>query len=389
MSLIPYGRQDINEADIQAVIDVLHSDFLTQGPAVPAFEETLSKYCGAKHAVAVNSATSALHLACLALDVGKGDVVWTSSITFVASANCALYCGATIDFVDINPLTYNLDIEKLKYKLEEARQKNCLPKVVIPVHLCGQSCEMEEINKLGKEFGFRIIEDASHAVGGKYKNKPIGNCRYSDITIFSFHPVKIVTTGEGGMLLTNDKELLQKIILLRSHGITRDPNLMTHPPDGSWYYQQITLGFNYRMTDIQAALGISQMKRLDHFINQRQKLAKAYDNLLEHLPIILPCQHPDSYSAYHLYVIRLKLDEIKPSHRKVFSDLRKQGIGVNLHYIPVHTQPYYQSLGLKFQNLSQTEQYYKDAISLPLFPTLKESSQKHIVETLENVLLGN
>ena len=345
--MIPYGRQDISEADIQAVVDVLRSDYLTQGPAVPAFENAVANYCKVKHAVAVNSATSALHIACLALGVGKGDIVWTSPITFVASANCALYCGAAVDFVDIDPRTYNMSMERLAEKLAQAEKSGSLPKVVIPVHLCGQPCDMAAIRLLGQQYGFKIIEDASHAIGGKYRGEPIGNCRYSDITVFSFHPVKIITTGEGGMAVTNDSSLAKSMQLLRSHGITRDVGEMTHAPDGPWYYQQIDLGYNYRMTDIQAALGLSQMQRLDEFVTKRHTIAKRYDQLLADLPVVTPWQHADSYSGLHLYVIRLKLKNIQKTHREVFEVLRAAGIGVNLHYIPIYHQPYYQGLGFK------------------------------------------
>lgn len=386
MSFIPYGHQDINPADIQAVVDVLQSDFLTQGPAAPAFEQAVSQYCGASHALAVNSATSALHIACLALGVGKGDIVWTSPITFVASANCALYCGANVDFVDIDPRTYNMSVAQLRSKLEQARQQNCLPKVVIPVHLCGQPCEMAQIHQLSVEFGFRIIEDASHAIGGRYQGEPIGNCRYSDITVFSFHPVKIITTAEGGMALTNNAELAQKMALLRSHGITRDPAQMTHESDGAWYYQQIELGFNYRMTDMQAALGVSQMQRLDEFVTRRHELARRYDELLAHLPVTLPWQHPDSYSGLHLYVIRLQLDKIGLTHREVFNALRVQGIGVNLHYIPVHTQPYYRAMGFQDQDFPETEQYYQEAISLPMFSAMTDTQQQTVYDVIKGIL---
>lgn len=386
MSFIPYGRQDISEADIQAVVDVLRSDFLTQGPAVPAFEQAVSDYCGAQYAVAVNSATSALHIACLALGVGKGDVVWTSPITFVASANCALYCGASVDFVDIDARTYNLSVEQLRIKLEQARQQNRLPKVVIPVHLCGQPCEMEQIHQLSQEFGFKIIEDASHAIGGKYQSEPIGSCRYSDITVFSFHPVKIITTAEGGIAVTNHTELAEKMSLLRSHGITRDPAQMTHEPDGAWYYQQVDLGFNYRMTDMQAALGLSQMQRLDVFVQRRHELAQRYNELLAHLPLTLPWQHPDGYSGLHLYVVRLQLAAIKLTHREVFDALRQQGIGVNLHYIPVHTQPYYQVMGYQNGKFSESERYYQEAISLPMFSAMTDEQQETVCLTLTKIL---
>jgi UDP-4-amino-4,6-dideoxy-N-acetyl-beta-L-altrosamine transaminase len=384
--MIPYGRQEISEADIQAVVDVLRSDFLTQGPVVPAFENSIAKYCGVDHAVATNSATSALHIACLALGVGKGDLVWTSPITFVASANCALYCGADVDFVDIDPRTYNMSTESLAEKLSRAEQSGRIPKVVIPVHLCGQPCDMASIHDLGQRYGFKIIEDASHAIGGKYKGEPIGNCRYSDITVFSFHPVKIITTGEGGMALTNDEKLSRHMQLLRSHGITRDSDEMTHAPDGPWYYQQIELGFNYRMTDLQAALGLSQMRRLDEFVSKRHQLANHYDHVLADYPIVTPWRHTDSYSGFHLYVIRLKLDEIGNTHRQIFEAMRAAGIGVNLHYIPVHMQPYYENLKFAEGDFPVAEQFYRQAMSLPLFPKLEPRQQELVCEALKNCL---
>jgi UDP-4-amino-4,6-dideoxy-N-acetyl-beta-L-altrosamine transaminase len=380
--MIPYGRQDISEADIQAVVEVLRSDYLTQGPTVPAFEKCVSDYCHVRFSVAVNSATSALHIACLSLGVGPGDTVWTSPVTFVASANCALYCGAKVDFVDIDPRTYNMSIERLAEKLAHAEKNHNLPKVVIPVHLCGQSCDMNSIHKLSQRYGFKIIEDASHAIGSKYQSEPIGNCRYSDITVFSFHPVKIITTAEGGLATTNNAKLASKMQLLRSHGITRDANEMNQAPDGAWYYQQIALGFNYRMTDLQAALGLSQMKRLDEFVNQRQNIAKRYDQLLSKLPVITPWQQPDSYSASHLYVIRLKLKEILSSHREAFKIMRATGVGVNLHYIPVYTQPYYQKMGFEKGYCPEAEQYYAEAISLPMYPGLTQSQQDNVIEAL-------
>ena len=386
--MIPYGRQDISQADIDSVVDVLQSDYLTQGSATPAFEIAIATYCGAEYSVAANSATSALHLACLALGVGEGDIVWTTPITFVASANCVLYCGASIDFVDIDRLTYNLSIDCLTEKLIQAKNNNMLPKVIIPVHLCGQSCDMASIHALSEEYGFKIIEDASHAIGGRYKDKAIGNCRYSDITVFSFHPVKIITTGEGGMALTNNYSLAEKMELLRSHGITRDPEKMTHDSDGPWYYQQIDLGYNYRMTDIQAALGLSQLKRLDSYVSRRQILAERYDQLLAKFPIILPFQHEDNYSAFHLYVIRMKKESSQLNHMQVFEFLRDKGIGVNLHYIPVHTQPYYKHMGFKDGDFPQAESYYKEAISLPLFPTMTESEQDMVVTALSEALLS-
>lgn len=384
--MIPYGRQSINEQDIAAVVRVLRSDFLTQGPVVPNFEHAMAVYCGAKYAVAVNSATSALHIACLALGVGPGDVVWTSAVTFVASANCARYCGATVDFVDIDPRTYNLSMVCLSEKLADAKRKGCLPKVVIPVHLCGQACELRELRELADHYGFRIIEDASHAVGGKYCEGAIGNCRYSDITIFSYHPVKIVTTAEGGAAVTNDAKLAKRMQLLRSHGITRDSADMTEAPHGDWYYQQILLGFNYRMTELQAALGLSQLERLDEFVAARRALAKRYDVALHGLPVSSPWQHPDGKSAWHLYVVRLNLTQIRSTHREVFDSLRAAGIGVNLHYLPVYLHPYYRELGFRGGHCPEAEKYYAEAISLPLFPELEHKQQDFVISTLRNVL---
>ncbi|MFB2704978.1 UDP-4-amino-4,6-dideoxy-N-acetyl-beta-L-altrosamine transaminase [Marinobacter shengliensis] len=386
--MIPYGKQDINQADIDAVLEVLKSDFLTQGPMVPKFEQAVASHVGAEYALAVNSATSALHIACLALGLGEGDWLWTTPVTFVASANCGVYCGARVDFVDIDPKTYNLCPVALKKKLELAKQENRLPKVVVAVHLCGQPCNMEAIGNLAKEYGFKVIEDASHAIGGKYQGEFIGNCRYSDITVFSFHPVKIVTTAEGGMAVTNDARLAEKMNLLRSHGITRDPALMTHEPDGPWYYQQVDLGFNYRMTELQAALGVSQMQRLDAFVARRHELAERYNHLLADLPVLLPWQHPDSYSGLHLYVVRLQLDRISRTHREVFESLRDQGIGVNLHYIPVHTQPYYEAMGFEPESFPQSMAYYREAISLPMFQGLTDDQQDEVVAALRKALVG-
>ena len=380
--MIPYGRQDITQADIDAVVGVLQSDFLTQGPMVPRFEQQVAQHVGASHALAVNSATSALHIACLALGLGPGDRLWTSPVTFVASANCGLYCGAEIDFVDIDPRTYNLCPKALERKLEQAEQEGTLPKVVVPVHLCGQPCDMQAIHKLALRYGFKVIEDASHAIGGKYQGEFIGNGRYSDITVFSFHPVKIITTAEGGMALTNDVELANKMALLRSHGITRDPQLMTHEADGPWYYQQIDLGFNYRMTELQAALGISQMDRLDQYIARRHQLAARYNDLLAALPVSVPWQHADSYSGLHLYVITLQLGKITKTHREVFESLREQGIGVNVHYIPVHTQPYYERMGFKPEDFPLAQDYYRQAISIPMFQTMTDEQQDIVVASL-------
>lgn len=384
--MIPYGRQEITQQDIDAVVEVLTSDFLTQGPQVPAFEQAVAAKVGANYAVAINSATSALHLACLVLGLGKGDYLWTTPITFVASANCALYCGAEVDFVDICPKTYNLCPQKLEEKLQQAKAENKLPKILVPVHLTGQPCDMAAIYQLSQEYGFHIIEDASHAIGGKYQGEYIGNCRYSDITVFSFHPVKIITTAEGGLALTNNKQLAAKLDLLRSHGITRNSELMTHEPDGDWYYQQIDLGYNYRLTELQAALGLSQLERLDAYVAKRHELAASYNKALAGLPLTLPWQHPDSYSAYHLYVIRLQLDKINKTHKQVFSELRAAGLGVNLHYIPVHTQPYYQQLGFKQGDFPAAETYYQEAISLPLYPQLTAEQLQKVVATLVKVL---
>lgn len=385
--MIPYGCQDITQADLDAVTEVLLSSNLTQGPKIPLFEEAVLQACGANHAIAVNSATSALHIACLALGLGEGDWLWTTPNTFVASSNCGLYCGAQVDFVDIDSNTYNLCAKELEQKLINAKKSGKLPKVVVPVHFSGQPCDMEAIYKLSKEYGFKVIEDASHAIGGKYKNEPIGNCKYSDITVFSFHPVKIVTTAEGGIAVTNDSKLAEKLGLLRSHGITRDAHLMTKPMEGPWYYQQVDLGFNYRMTDLQAALGVSQMDRLHDYVAKRHDLAKRYNNLLQDLPLTLPWQHPDSYSGLHLYVIRLQLDKIKKTHLEVFQGMRDADILVNLHYIPVHTQPYYQNLGFEIGQFPEAEQYYKEAISLPMFPTMTEEQQKKVVATLKELLV--
>lgn len=384
--MIPYARQDINQQDINAVVEVLKSDFLTQGPQVPAFEQSIIEACDAKYAVAVNSATSALHIACLALGLGNDDWLWTTPNTFVASANCALYCGAKVDFVDIDPRTYNLCAKQLEKKLITAEKVGKLPKIVIPVHFSGQSCDMQAIHSLAKKYGFKIIEDASHAIGGKYQDAPIGNSRYSDITIFSFHPVKIVTSAEGGAAVTNRADLAEKMLLLRSHGITRDDGLMTQVMDGPWYYQQIALGFNYRMTELQAALGLSQMQRLEEFVIKRHELASRYDNLLHDLPIILPWQHPDSYSARHLYVIRLQLEQINTTHLDVFNALRAAGVLVNLHYIPVHMQPYYQKQGFESGQFPEAEQYYNEAISIPLFSAMTEGQQDTVCSTLKTIL---
>lgn len=385
--MIPYGRQDITQDDINAVIRVLQSDYLTQGPLVPQFEEEVARHVGADYAVAVNSATSALHIACIALNLGPGDYLWTTPITFVASANCALYCGASVDFVDIDPQTYNIDVELLKEKLEKAKQLGTLPKVVVAVHLCGQPCNMREIRELSLLYGFKIIEDASHAVGGKYLGGFIGNGLFSDITVFSFHPVKIITTAEGGMAVTNNRLLATRLALLRSHGITRNSDLMSRTPDGPWYYEQIDLGYNYRMTEIQAALGLSQLSRLESYVETRHKLSRRYNELLANFPIMTPWHHPDGYSGLHLYVIRLELAKLKKTHLEVFEGLRELGVGVNLHYIPVHLQPYYKThFNFKLGDFPEAEKYYSDAISLPMYQGLLEHQQDFVVNALKAVL---
>ena len=388
--MIPYGRHTISQQDIDAVVEVLQSDFLTQGPQVPAFERAITKACNAQYAVAVNSATSALHLACLALGLGQGDWLWTTPNTFVATANCALYCGAKVDFVDIDPRTYNLCAQALENKLIAAEKVGKLPKIVIPVHFSGQPCDMQAIAKLATKYGFSVIEDASHAIGGRYQDEPIGNGRYSDITVFSFHPVKIVTSAEGGAAVTNCADLAEKLRLLRSHGITRDESLMTQPMDGPWYYEQLDLGFNYRMTEMQAALGLSQMQRLAKFVSKRHRLAERYDKQLQNLPIILPWQHSDSYSARHLYVIRIPLENhtTSISHLAAFNAMRAAGIMVNLHYIPVHRQPYYQQIGFTAGQFPKAERYYKEAMSLPMYPALTEKQQDQVCSVLKAILGG-
>lgn len=384
--MIPYGRQDISSDDIAAVVEVLQSDFLTQGPVIEKFETAVAGYCSAKFGVAVNSATSALHIACLALGLGENDWLWTSPNTFVASANCGLYCGAQIDFVDIDPITNNLSVQQLSEKLETAGRENRLPKIVIPVHLCGASCDMAAIKDLSTRYGFKIIEDASHAIGGRYRDEAIGSCRYSDITVFSFHPVKIVTTAEGGLATTNDPDLARRMQLFRSHGITRDPSFMTHEPDGPWYYQQIELGYNYRMTELQAALGISQMKRIDDFVSRRHAIAQRYDGSLADLPVTTPKIDTQCYSALHLYVVRLQTEQLNVTHRQVFERLRELQIGVNLHYIPVHTQPYYQGLGHKPGDYPNAERYYAEAISLPVFATLTDDDVDRVADAVRKAI---
>lgn len=382
--MIPYGKQDINQADIDAVINVLKSDWLTQGPMVPHFEQAVAGHVGAEYAVAVNSATSALHLACLALGLGPGDWLWTSPNSFVASANCGLYCGAQVDFVDIDSQTYNMCVAALEMKLAAAERLGKLPKIVIPVHFAGQSCDMEAIHRLAQKYGFKVIEDASHAIGGRYQDVAIGQCQYSDITIFSFHPVKLITSGEGGMAVTNQAHLAEKMQLLRSHGITRDLQLMQNKIEGSWYYEQRELGFNYRMTDIQAALGHSQLGRLDEFVYRRQQLAEIYTQQLKELPLICPYQSSKTSSAFHLYVIQI--DSPKHERKAVFEFLRQAEIGVNVHYIPIHWQPYYHAMGYRQGDFPKVEAYYRRAISIPMYPILTEFEQLKVINTLKEVL---
>lgn len=406
--MIPYSRQDISEADIEAVVEVLKSNLITQGPVVPRFEKVVSQFCDAKYAIAVNSATSALHIACLALDLGPGDWLWTTPNTFVASSNCALYCGAKVDFVDIDPHTYNISSNKLREKLERADKEDCLPKILVVVHFAGQPCDMPEIHKLSQKYGFKIIEDASHAIGAYYacptntfsfksenikiengdvSQIKVGSCAHSHITVFSFHPVKIITTGEGGMALTNDIKLMQRLQLLRSHGITRERALMQkYPSDEIWNYQQIELGFNYRMTDIQAALGIKQMTRLQKFLKCRHEIAKKYNDELKILPIILPWQAPGTSSSYHLYPIRIYSAQEKITQRQVYDMFWKNKIAVNLHYIPVHLHPYYKKKGFKVGDFPEAEKYYRETISLPIYPTLLEQDQEYVIKLLSSKL---
>lgn len=381
--MIYYGKQFIDEQDINAVIEVLKSDFLTQGPVIENFEKAVAEYCGTKYAVAVTNATSALHIACLAAGLDKGDMLWTSPITFTASANCGRYCGSDVDFVDIDDNTYDMSVTALKEKLEKSKIK---PKVVIPVHLAGQSCEMQEIYDLSKQYGFTVIEDASHAIGADYKDTKVGCCKYSDMTVFSFHPVKIITTGEGGMVLTNSEELYKKLTLYRSHCITRDENLMTKEADGPWYYQQIGLGFNYRMTELQAALGLSQLAKVDKFVARRRQLAERYNELLKDLPLKLPYQNPDTDSSWHLYIVRADFNKVKKTKKQIFAEMKTKGVCLNLHYIPVHTQPYYQNLGFKNADFPVSEKYYEEAFTLPLYYSLTDEQQEYIVSTLKEVL---
>lgn len=384
--MIYYGRQNINANDIQAVVDVLNSDFLTQGPVLEQFERKVADYCGAKYAVAVTNATSALHIACRAAGLMAGDILWTSPITFTASANCGRYCGADVDFVDIDSATYNMSVASLREKLEKAKNEGKLPKIVVPVHLAGQSCAMKEIYGLAQKYGFTVLEDASHAIGADYLDTKVGSSRYSDMTVFSFHPVKIITTGEGGMVLTNNEELYKKLCLYRSHGITRDESLMTHEADGPWYYQQIDLGYNYRMTEMQAALGYSQMDRLDEFVSRRRYLVNRYNDLLKDMAVVTPYVLPETNPSWHLYMVRADFSKLNIKKQQLFAEMKKRGIVLNLHYIPVHTQPYYKNLGFKNGDFPNSEKYYEEIFTLPLYYDLTETQQDKIVVALQEIL---
>lgn len=378
--MIPYGRQNISEADIAAVVEVLRSEWLTQGPGIATFEQAVATRCQVAHAVAVSNATAALHIACLSLGVGPGDLVWTSPITFIASANCARYCGADVDFVDIDPVTLNMSVDALADKLAAAERLGRLPKVVIPVHFAGRSCDMRAIGELGWRYGFRIIEDASHAVGAMHDRVPVGACQFSDIAVFSFHPVKIITTGEGGMALTNDSILAKKLARLRSHGVAQSQGELVSAPLGPWEYQQIELGYNYRMTNLQAALGHSQLERLPRFVERRRAVARRYDGLLANLPVVLPL--PSDESAWHLYPVRVPVER----RLNVFSKLRAADIWVQVHYIPVHTQPYYRSLGFRLGDFPEAERYFSEAFSLPLYFDLSDEEQDMVVTVLGEAL---
>ena len=384
--MICYGKQTVDAADIVAVTRVLKSDFLTQGPIVNQFEKTVADYVGAKYAVAVTNATSALHIACMAAGIGEGDVLWTSPNTFTASANCGRYCGANVDFVDIDDKTYNMSVSVLEEKLKAAKDTDKLPQIVVPVHFAGQSCDMKRIRDLSQKYGFFVLEDASHAAGADYLGSKVGSCKFSDMTVFSFHPVKIITTGEGGMVLTNNKDLYEKLCLYRSHGITRDPNMMTHESDGPWYYQQVDLGFNYRMTDIQAALGYSQMKKLDKFVARRRELVRRYDELLKDLPLRTPFVMNGANPSWHLYVVRVDFAQVKKTKKQIFDEMKERGIMLNLHYIPVHTQPYYQKMGHKREECPVSLDYYREAMTLPLYYSLTNEQQNEVVKALKEVL---
>ena len=384
--MIPYARQSIDQSDISAVVEVLQSDWLTQGPLVERFEQAIAQRCGAGHAVAICNATAGLHLACLAAGLGSGDWLWTSPISFVASANCGRYCGASVDFVDIDPYTWTIDAAALALKLEQADRQGRLPKVVVAVAFAGQSADMRTIKALAHQYGFTLIEDAAHAVGARYAGVAVGSGEFADMTVFSFHPVKIITSAEGGMVLTNRADLAQRLRLLRGHGVTRDSGQMTEESHGAWYYQQLELGFNYRITDLQAALGLSQLARLDDFLVRRQALAARYQQLLAGLPVSVQAPQAEAESAWHLFVVRLQGDNLQRSHREVFDGMRAAGVGVNLHYIPIHLQPYYRELGFKPGDFPQAEAYYAGALSLPMYPGLSDAQQDHVVDSLRGLL---
>ena len=394
--MIPYGRQDITQADIDAVTAVLRSDFLTQGPAVPRFEQAVISRVKAGFGVAVNSATSALHIACMSLEMGPGDLLWTVPNTFVASANCARYCGADVDFVDIDPDTWNISVPRLREKLVAAKKSGRLPTVVVPVHFSGQPTDQEAIWELSQEFGFKVLEDASHSIGASRNGEPVGSCRWSHITVFSFHPVKIITTGEGGMALTNDSALADRMRMARTHGITREPGRLrrsdrNEPREGqsappAWYYEQQVLGYNYRMIDLEAALGISQLARIDSYVERRNALARRYDAQLKDLPLQLPTVRSENRSSFHLYVVRLRRDRSRKTHRQLFDELRASDIGVNLHYMPVHLQPYYRDLGFKRGQFPEAEAYGESALTLPLYPAMTEQQQQRVVDALHEAL---
>lgn len=385
MALIPYSRQDIDEDDIAAVTAVLRSDFLTQGPQVPAFEAEFATAHRASHAVAVSNATSALHLACLAFGIGPGSRVWTTPNSFLASANCALYCGADVDFVDIDPVTRNMSVVALSAKLEVAARAGHLPRVVIPVDFAGLPCDLAEMRELAERFGFRLLEDASHATGAHYRGLPVGG-GYAHATVFSLHAVKIITTGEGGMVLTQDAELAAQLRLLRSHGVTRDPLQFEHACDGPWAYEQHVLGHNCRMTEVQAALGRSQLQRLPLLQARREALAQRYDRLLSDLPLKLPARLSDRVSAWHLYAVEVDPRRATVTRHQVFETLRAAGIGANVHYIPIHTQPYYQRLGFCRGDFPRAEAYYAQTLSLPMYPGLSFAEQDSVVEALRAAL---
>ena len=374
--MIPYGRQTIDEDDINAVVDVLKSDYLTTGPKIAEFEQAVASYTGAQYAVAISNGTSALHAACFAAGIGQGDEVITTPLTFAASANCVLYCGGTPVFADVDPYTYNIDPKDIRKKITDKT------KAIIAVHLAGQPCDMDEIHSIAQEHNLIVIEDGAHALGSVYKGKKVG-C-LSDMTTFSFHPVKPITTGEGGMIMTDNEELYKRLVLFRSHGITRDNSMMTRN-EGPWFYQQLDLGYNYRITDIQCALGCSQMRKLDKFLKRRRELVERYNNaFIECDNIVTPYQLPDTQSGWHLYIVQVKNHDRK----QVFETLRDKGIGVNVHYIPVYMHPYYREHGYKDVHCANAEEIYSHIISLPLYPGLTDEQQDYVIDTLKQLCEG-